>query len=165
MQDILLRMMNLLLGCLLSIVLNNCNQKVQVMGEIKKDVFGKLNENTEVFLFTLTNKNGAEAKITNYGAIVVGLKMPDRSGNLGEVVFGYDNLDDYVKNNPYFGAIVGRYGNRIGKGKFTLEGVEYSLPINDGENSLHGGGSSESENSAGRTTSRWVPLMSRTGST
>ena len=109
------------------------------MGEIKKDVFGKLNENTEVFLFTLTNKNGAEAKITNYGAIVVGLKMPDRSGNLGEVVFGYDNLDDYVKNNPYFGAIVGRYGNRIGKGKFTLEGVEYSLPINDGENSLHGG--------------------------
>ena len=92
-----------------------------------------------VDLYTLTNRNGVSARIINYGGIVVSLNMPDRSGQLGDVVLGYDALDDYLKANPYFGAIIGRYGNRIANGKFSLNGVEYTLPRNDGPNSLHGG--------------------------
>jgi aldose 1-epimerase len=80
-----------------------------------------------------------EAKITNYGGIVVSLKVPDRKGNLEDVVLGFDSLDGYLKGHPYFGAIIGRYGNRIGKARFTLNGVEYKLAVNNGENSLHGG--------------------------
>lgn len=107
--------------------------------KIEKSAFGETEEGKLVHLYTLTNKNGVEVQITNYGAIVVSLKVPDRHGKFGDVVFGYDNLDDYIKDKSYFGAIVGRYGNRIAKGKFTLDGVEYTLPVNDGENSLHGG--------------------------
>lgn len=92
-----------------------------------------------VELFTLRNARGAEAKICNYGGIVVSLKVPDRNGNLDDVVLGYDNLDGYLKNNPYFGALIGRYGNRIAKARFTLDGKVYTLTANDGPNSLHGG--------------------------
>jgi len=92
-----------------------------------------------VDLYTLTNANGVEMKVTNYGGIVTSLKVPDKYRNLGDVVLGYDNLQDYVKSNPYFGCIVGRYGNRIGKAKFTLNGVGYTLAKNNGDNSLHGG--------------------------
>ena len=103
--------------------------------------FGKTPEGQEVRLYTLTNANGLEARIMTYGAIVVSLKVPDKSGQLGDVVLGYDNLDSYIKSSPYFGAIVGRYGNRIGKGKFTLYGMTYDkLALNDnGKNHLHGG--------------------------
>lgn len=93
----------------------------------------------QVELYTLTNANGVEARIMTYGGTVVSLKVPDRNGKLGDVVLGYDALDGYLKNNPYFGSIVGRYGNRIGKGRFSLNGKQYSLPKNDGENTLHGG--------------------------
>ena len=92
-----------------------------------------------VNLYALRNANGVEAKICNYGGIVVSLKVPDRNGKLGDVVLGYDKLDDYVKNSPYFGCLVGRYGNRIAKGKFTLDGKEYTLAVNNGANHLHGG--------------------------
>src|SRR5216684_227745 len=92
-----------------------------------------------VDLFTLTNAHGLEAKITNYGGIVVALRVPDRTGAFDDVVLGFDNLAAYQKSTPYFGALIGRYGNRIGKGRFTLNGVEYKLAINNGENSLHGG--------------------------
>jgi len=74
-----------------------------------------------------------------YGGIVVSLKVPDKDGNFGDVVLGYDKFDDYVKNNPFFGALVGRYGNRIARGKFTLDGKEYTLAVNSGLNNLHGG--------------------------
>lgn len=78
-------------------------------------------------------------KVTTYGGIITSFKLPDKNGILSDVVLGYDNLDGYVKNNPYFGATIGRYGNRIGNAKFTLDGNEYSLAHNDGPNSLHGG--------------------------
>ena len=90
-------------------------------------------------IYTLTNANGASAQITNYGGIVVSLNVPDKSGQMGDVVLGYDNLDDYIKANPYFGALIGRYGNRIANGKFSLDGTEYTLAQNNGPNSLHGG--------------------------
>lgn len=93
----------------------------------------------EVFLYTLRNKSGMEARITNYGGIVVSLLVPDKSNKPGDVVLGYDSLSSYLKATSYFGAIVGRYGNRIGKARFTLEGKEYALNVNDGHNTLHGG--------------------------
>ena len=80
-----------------------------------------------------------EAKITNLGGIVVSLKVPDRNGKFDDVVLGFNDLDSYLKGHPYFGAIIGRYGNRIAKGRFTLNGVEYKLAVNNGENHLHGG--------------------------
>lgn len=91
-------------------------------------------------IFTLRNVNGLEARITNYGGIVVSLKTPDKSGKFDDIVLGYDSLDEYIKRNPYFGALVGRYGNRIAKGKFSLNGKTYSLAQNNGaKNHLHGG--------------------------
>lgn len=92
-----------------------------------------------VSLFTLKNSKGAEAQICNYGGIVTSLKVADKNGNFGDVVLGYDNLESYIKATPYFGCLVGRYGNRIASGKFTLNGKEYTLAKNNGENSLHGG--------------------------
>ncbi len=92
-----------------------------------------------VELFTLTNASGFEAQVTNYGGILVSLKVPDRSGKLADVVLGYDDLAGYLKGTSFFGALVGRYGNRIGKARFSLDGVEYKLAANNGENHLHGG--------------------------
>ncbi|HJZ66944.1 MAG TPA: aldose epimerase family protein [Blastocatellia bacterium] len=106
---------------------------------IKKQAFGKTAKQESVELYTLTNVNGMEARIMTYGGTVVSLKVPDRTGKLGDVVLGYDSLDGYLKNNPYFGSIIGRYGNRIGKAKFSLNGKQYTLPKNNGENTLHGG--------------------------
>jgi aldose 1-epimerase len=105
---------------------------------IEKEAWGTV-DGKPVDLYTLTNANGLEAKITNYGGIVVSLKVLDRNGKLGDVVLGYDNLKGYIENNPYFGAIIGRYGNRIGGAKFSLDGVEYTLAANNGPNHLHGG--------------------------
>lgn len=93
----------------------------------------------EVDLFSLRNSKGAEALICNYGGIVTSLKMPDRQGNFGDVVLGYDNLSDYLKDSPFFGALIGRYGNRIARGKFTLDGTQYTLATNNYPNALHGG--------------------------
>ena len=101
--------------------------------------FGKMPNGTAVKIFTLTNKNGLEARITNYGGIVVSLKTPDKKGNLADIVLGFDTLAGYLTPNPYFGALIGRYGNRIGHARFTLDGVEHKLAVNNGENSLHGG--------------------------
>lgn len=89
--------------------------------------------------FTLTNKNGVSTKITNYGGIVMSLNVPDKAGQFGDVVLGFDTVEGYLKPHPYFGALIGRYGNRIANGKFTLEGKHYTLAQNDGPNSLHGG--------------------------
>src|SRR6266704_4955044 len=106
---------------------------------VTKESFGKTSDGQNVDIYTLTNRRGAVVKITNYGGIVTALKVPDRNGKLDDVVLGFDNLDAYLKGHPYFGAIVGRYGNRIAKGRFTLNGVEYKLAVNNGENHLHGG--------------------------
>jgi aldose 1-epimerase len=101
--------------------------------------FGKLPDGRLVTQYTLTNRSGAVVKIINYGASITGLTVPDRNGKLEDVILGYDSLQGYVDDKSYFGVIAGRYGNRIGKGKFTLAGKEYQLTINDGENHLHGG--------------------------
>ena len=93
----------------------------------------------EVDLYTLTNDQGAEASIITYGGAITSLKVPDRNGAFGDIVLGYETLDDYVSNPRYFGALIGRHANRIGMGKFPLNGVEYQLPQNNGFNHLHGG--------------------------
>jgi aldose 1-epimerase len=105
----------------------------------EKTAFGKTPDGQNVDLYTLTNKNGMQVAITNFGGIVVRIKVSDRHGKAGDVVLGYDSLDGYVSDKAYFGAIVGRYGNRIAQGKFTLDGATYTLARNNGENSLHGG--------------------------
>jgi aldose 1-epimerase len=104
-----------------------------------KQSFGKTPDGTEIFLYTLRNKNGMEARITNYGGIVVSLMVKDRNGNPSDIVLGYDSLSSYIKDNPYFGALIGRYGNRIGRGEFKLGGAKYTLAVNNGANHLHGG--------------------------
>jgi aldose 1-epimerase len=107
---------------------------------IKQESFGKLPDGTEVDLYTLTNTNGVQVKITNYGGIVTSLMAPDRDGNFGDVVLGHDSVDGYLpEGNPFFGAIVGRYADNISWAKFTLDGVTYNLPKNNGDHSLHGG--------------------------
>jgi aldose 1-epimerase len=108
-------------------------------GTVQKSAFGKTPEGKSVDLYVLTNSKGVTAKIMTYGAIVTELLVPDRTGKLGDVVLGFDNLDGYLKGHPYFGAIVGRVGNRIAKGKFTLNGKEHTLALNNGVNTLHGG--------------------------
>lgn len=106
---------------------------------IVKEEFGQLDDGRTAHLFTLTNENGIEAKITNYGGIIVSLKTPDKDGNIENIVLGFDNLDAYFGEHPYFGALIGRYGNRIANGEFELNGTEYQLTVNDGEHHLHGG--------------------------
>lgn len=108
--------------------------------QIRKQPFGATAEKKAVDLYTLTNANGVEVGIITYGGIVVSLRVPDRTGKLQEVTLGYDSLEGYLKNNtPYFGALIGRYANRIGNGRFTLGGHEYRLATNSGESHLHGG--------------------------
>lgn len=112
-----------------------CSSKAQ----IKPDAFRRIIDGAQVDLYTLKNPNGLEAAITNYGGIVVSLMVPDKNGKPGDVVLGYDNLNDYIGSTPYFGALIGRYGNRIAKGRFTIDGVQYQLAQNNDSNSLHGG--------------------------
>ena len=104
-----------------------------------KESFGITSDGTEVDLYTLRNVHGLEARITNYGGILVSLIVPDRKGEMSDVVLGFDNLEGYLNEHPCFGAIVGRYANRIAAGVVTLEGRTYQLTRNDGENHLHGG--------------------------
>ncbi|SDK20907.1 aldose 1-epimerase [Catalinimonas alkaloidigena] len=105
-----------------------------------KTFFGTLPGGMPIDLYTLTNANGVRVSITNYGGIVTSLLTPDRDGRLGDVVLGFDRLDGYLQDNvPYFGAIIGRYGNRIARGTFTLNGQTYTLAVNNGPNHLHGG--------------------------
>jgi aldose 1-epimerase len=101
--------------------------------------FGATADGTAVDEFTLRNAAGVEVRAINYGGIVTSLKVPDRSGAMGDIVLGFDSLDSYVKDHPFFGAIVGRYGNRIGRARFTLDGRSYPLAANNGPNHLHGG--------------------------
>lgn len=107
---------------------------------IPSEPFGKTPDGKDVTIYTLKNSSGMEARITNYGGVVVSLKVPDRNKKFDDVVLGFDNLGGYLsKEDAFFGALVGRYGNRIAKGQFTLDGHVYHLPINNGPNSLHGG--------------------------
>ncbi|MBC7919465.1 MAG: galactose mutarotase [Ferruginibacter sp.] len=111
----------------------------ETLMNLKKEAFGTTKEGTPVDLYTLSNGNGLTVKITNYGGIVTSVVTPDKNGIPGDVVLGFDSLSGYLKENPFFGALAGRYANRIAKGRFQLDGVEYKLATNNGPNHLHGG--------------------------
>src|SRR5882724_12008397 len=107
--------------------------------KITSDHFGVTPEGKEVRLFSSTNDEGMEVRITSYGGIITAINVPDRDGKLGDVVLGHETLEGYVNRSRYFGALIGRYANRIAHGRFCLHGISYSLPKNNGENHLHGG--------------------------
>jgi aldose 1-epimerase len=113
--------------------------QAEAKSKMQKQSFGKTEDGQQVDLYILTNKNGMEAAITNYGGTVVSLKVPGRSGKFDDVVLGYDALDGYAAGKAYIGATVGRYANRIAHAQFALDGVTYTLSKNDGDNHLHGG--------------------------
>lgn len=106
---------------------------------VTKKVFGTGPNGEEVYLYTFRNNHGVEVSITNYGGAITSILAPDRNGVFGDVVLGYDTLDDYVRNPRYLGALIGRFANRIDRGRFSLDGVQYQLAQNNGENHLHGG--------------------------
>jgi len=115
-------------------------EKTADLGGLLKKNFQKTVDGKEVDLYILSNKNGVEMSVTNYGAKIVTLYVPDKTGKMVDVVLGQTTIDEYlVSKEPYFGAVCGRTCNRIAKGKFTLDGVEYSLAVNNGPNNLHGG--------------------------
>src|ERR1035441_560736 len=110
-----------------------------VKNDAKKQAYGKMPNGADVELYTLTNANGMQAGIITYGGTVVSLTAPDRNGKYADVVLGMDDLAGYMKATAFFGAIIGRYGNRIGHARFSLDGNSYKLPANDNGNTLHGG--------------------------
>jgi aldose 1-epimerase len=105
---------------------------------VTKEAFGSMDEGA-VELYTLTNKHGMEVRAMNFGGIIASIKVPDKAGHFEDVTLGFDKLDPYLVNNPHFGALIGRYANRIGGAKFKLDGVQYKLAANDGPNTLHAG--------------------------
>jgi aldose 1-epimerase len=117
---------------------NSKNQQGNSKMMINKEVWGKV-DGKDVFLFSISNKNGVSIKVSNYGGIITSILTPDRNGKLEDIVLGYDNLADYLKDTPYFGSIIGRYANRIANGKFTIDNTTYELAVNNGANHLHGG--------------------------
>ncbi len=109
------------------------------MPAVARAPFGKTADGTGVEIFTLKNDNGIEVRITNYGAIITSLRVPDRSGAFADIVLGFETLDGYLGAHPYFGAVVGRYANRIADGRFRIDGIGHRLAVNNGPNHLHGG--------------------------
>ncbi len=130
------------------ILQSSCNQKGKKETQTKakdtmnitiyEEEFGQVNDTT-VHLYTLKNKSGMTVKLTNYGGIITSIQVPDKNGKIEDIALGFDSLAPYVQGHPYFGAIVGRYGNRINKGKYSYDGKDYQLTINDGIHHLHGG--------------------------
>src|SRR5208282_2623968 len=135
MEKTLLRKRLLLIVVLIVVVsIASCfgsaqSSKVRLESSVETSKFGTLQDGTSIEMFTLKNSHGSMAKVITYGAILTELWVPDRAGKLGDVVLGFDNLEGYVVNHPYFGATVGRVANRTAKGKFTIDGKEYSLAI------------------------------------
>lgn len=115
-----------------------CNQSSKKATMVKKELYGTY-KGKEVFLFTLTNKDGNVIKLTNFGARITWIEVPDKAGVKDNITFGFDTFDGMINGDPYFGSIVGRYANRIARGKFSLDGKDYTLALNNGPNSLHGG--------------------------
>lgn len=113
-------------------------EKIKLKGTITKTDFGSTPDG-RVDLYTLANQSDMQVAITNYGGIIQSLLVPNNTGGLVDVVLGFDNIEGYLREHPYFGAIVGRYGNRIANGKFTIDGETYDLATNNGPNHLHGG--------------------------
>jgi aldose 1-epimerase len=124
---------------LLTVALTISSPIAEAKSNMQKQAFGKTHDGQPVDLYTLTNTNGLEAAIITYGGTVVSLKVPDHQGKLDDIVLGYDKIEDYEAGKSYFGAIIGRYGNRIGHAKFSIGKNTYTLAANNGENTLHGG--------------------------
>ncbi|HUS05255.1 MAG TPA: aldose epimerase family protein [Bryobacteraceae bacterium] len=129
------------MAALAALPLASCWRKKEAgtAASMDKKTFGAMTDGAYVDLYALANSKGMTASILTYGGIVQSLRVPDRKGSVADVVLGFDDVNGYLKDPPYFGALVGRYANRIAKAKFTLNGTEYKLAVNDGENSLHGG--------------------------
>ncbi len=125
--------------CALAVAALSCPAALADDAKVAGAPFGKAPDGRAVELFTLANSHGMEARIMTWGAAVVSLKVPDAQGHLGDVVLGFDDLDGYLKHDFFAGKVVGRYANRIGQARFTLDGKEYRLAANNGRNSLHGG--------------------------
>lgn len=123
---------------LLILMVSGCKTKPDVAAPLNERLWGQDGDQA-VYLYTLSNKNGMEVKITNYGGIITSVKVPDKNGVTDIVVLGFDSLSSYQSGHPYFGSLVGRYGNRIARGQFTLDGATYALALNNGPNHLHGG--------------------------
>jgi aldose 1-epimerase len=123
---------------LAAILLVSCSQSSKNKEMVKKDLFGT-HDGKEVYLLTLTNKAGNVIRLTNFGAKINWIEIPDKTGKKDNITFGYDSFDATIAGDMSFGSVVGRYANRIAKGKFTLDGVEYTIPLNNGPNTLHGG--------------------------
>ncbi|MGV3603440.1 MAG: aldose epimerase family protein [Dyadobacter fermentans] len=137
-----MRRIPFLLTALVGLAIFSCSKtknEEKMISTISKEAFGQLPDGQQADLYTLTNANGMTVNITNYGGIITKLTAPDKNGEWADVVLGFDSLPPYLSGHPFFGALVGRYGNRIAKGKFKLNGQEYSLAINNGPNALHGG--------------------------
>lgn len=116
----------------------SCNQSSKKTEMVKQDVYGT-HQGKEVFMFTLTNKPGNVIRITNFGGKINWIEVPDKNGKKENITFGYDTFDGTIKGDMSYGSVIGRYANRIANAKFTLDGVEYTLPVNNGPNTLHGG--------------------------
>ncbi|MEX0686273.1 MAG: aldose epimerase family protein [Balneolales bacterium] len=114
-------------------------QTENLSASVEKEYFGSMGTNNQVDIYTLRNSNQIEVKITNYGGIITSITTPDKQGEVANVVLGFDDIEKYLDGHPYFGAIIGRYGNRIAKGEFSLNGEDYSLATNNGNHHLHGG--------------------------
>lgn len=136
MRDYMNKLINFILGSILILSITGCDDKSIFL--LEKE-YGVLDDGTIIKQYIFENDNQMKVKIINYGAIVVSIEVPDKYGKINDVVLGYDSIEGYVQDPSYFGAIVGRIGNRIAKGKFSLDGKDYTLAINNNENHLHGG--------------------------
>src|SRR4029079_15845583 len=128
-----------LLGKALQMSADNMEPVRAARRGVTRAPFGMTREQVPVEIYTLTNASAVEMRVITYGGIITSLKVPDRSGHFDDVVLGFDTMDGYLKDPPYFGALIGRYGNRIAKGQFTLDGQAFKLATNNGPNHLHGG--------------------------
>lgn len=139
-----MKLMNVILAASLITFVASCNNPVKdeevktTKAGITKADWGEF-DSSKVYLYALTNSKGTEVKITNYGGILTSFVTADKNGNKSSIIIGFDSLSGYLAKPPYFGALIGRYGNRIGDAKFTLDGKEYKLAANNGKNHLHGG--------------------------
>jgi aldose 1-epimerase len=133
-----MKKINYLSIMLAALIFTSCGQTAKNKDMVRKEVFGT-QQGKEVYLLTLTNKAGNVIRLSNWGARITWIEVPDRNGKKDNITFGYDAFDAMIKGDMSFGSVVGRYANRIAKGRFTLDGVEYTLPLNNGPNTLHGG--------------------------
>jgi aldose 1-epimerase len=120
------------------VIFISCNQSANIREKIRKDVFGTHN-GKEIYLLTLTNKAGNVIRLTNFGAKINWIEVPDKNGKKDNITFGYDTFEETLKGDMSFGSVVGRYANRIANGKFSIDGIVYNTPLNNGPNTLHGG--------------------------